>query len=68
MKKKLLLFRTLLAFVMLTGFGVQHTLAADHKIVVIADPHVMPASLLTNPSNSDWATYIGSSRKLIDFM
>ena len=52
---------------MLTGFGVQHTLAADHKIVVIADPHVMPASLLTNPSNSDWATYIGSSRKLIDF-
>ena len=67
MKKKFLLFKTLLAFVMLTGFGVQHTLAADHKIVVIADPHVMPASLLTNPSNSDWATYIGSSRKLIDF-
>lgn len=67
MKKKLLLFRTLLAFVMLTGFGVQHTLAADHKIVVIADPHVMPSSLLTNPSNSDWTTYIGNSRKLIDF-
>ena len=67
MKKKFLLFKTLLAFFMLTGFGVQHTLAADHKIVVIADPHVMPASLLTNPSNSDWATYIGSSRKLIDF-
>ena len=67
MKKKLLLFRSLLAFVMLTGFGVQHTLAADHKIVVIADPHVMPSSLLPNKSNSDWATYIGSSRKLIDY-
>ena len=52
---------------MLTGFGVQHTLAADHKIVVIADPHVMPASLLPNKSNSDWATYISSSRKLIDY-
>ena len=52
---------------MLTGFGVQHTLAADHKIVVIADPHVMPASLLPNTSSTDWATYIGSSRKLIDY-
>ena len=67
MKKKFLLFKTLLAFVMLTGFGVQHTLAADHKIVVIADPHVMPASLLPNTTSADWATYIGSSRKLIDF-
>lgn len=67
MKKKLLLFRSLLAFVMLTGFGVQHTLAADHKIVVIADPHVMPASLLPNTSSADWETYIGGSRKLIDF-
>lgn len=67
MKKKFLLFKILLAFVMLTGFGVQHTLAADHKIVVIADPHVMPSSLLPNTSNSDWATYIGNSRKLIDY-
>ena len=67
MKKKFLLFKTLLAFVMLTGFGVQHTLAADHKIVVIADPHVMPASLLPNTTSADWATYIGGSRKLIDF-
>ena len=67
MKKKFLLFKTLLAFVMLTGFGVQHTLAADHKIVVIADPHVMPSSLLPNTSSADWATYINSSRKLIDY-
>ena len=37
------------------------------RIAVIADPHVMPASLLTNPSNTDWTTYLAGSRKLIDY-
>jgi 3',5'-cyclic AMP phosphodiesterase CpdA len=37
------------------------------RIAVIADPHVMPASLLTNPSNADWKTYLAGSRKLIDY-
>jgi 3',5'-cyclic AMP phosphodiesterase CpdA len=38
-----------------------------HKIVVIADPHVMDNGLLTNTSNADWTTYIAGSRKLIDY-
>jgi 3',5'-cyclic AMP phosphodiesterase CpdA len=37
------------------------------RIAVIADPHVMPASLLTNPSNTDWTTYLAGSRKLVDY-
>lgn len=41
--------------------------APDHKIVVIADPHVMGDGLLTDPSNSDWTEYINGSRKLIDY-
>ena len=40
--------------------------APSHKIVVIADPHVMGDGLLTNQNNADWATYIAGSRKLID--
>ena len=40
--------------------------APSHKIVVIADPHVMGNGLLTNQDNADWATYIAGSRKLID--
>ena len=39
----------------------------SHKIVVIADPHVMAPELLTNTSNTDWTTYIAGSRKLIDY-
>ena len=50
---------------MLTGFCSLSALAADHKIVVIADPHVMPASLLTDPDNPYWTAYIEGSRKLI---
>ena len=57
----------LLAVVMLASCCIQPVSAADHKIVVIADPHVMPASLLTNPNNSDWKTYLDGSRKLIDY-
>lgn len=37
------------------------------RIAVIADPHVMPASLLTDPSNADWTTYLAGSRKLLDY-
>lgn len=36
------------------------------KIVVIADPHVMAPSLLTNPDNPDWQAYVNADRKLID--
>ncbi len=49
------------------AFATQGAWATDHKIVVIADPHVMPASLLTKTSNADWSTYINGSRKLEDF-
>ena len=52
---------------MLTGFCSLSASAADHKIVVIADPHVMPASLLTDPDNPYWTAYIEGSRKLIDY-
>lgn len=37
------------------------------RIAVIADPHVMPASLLTDASNTDWTTYLAGSRKLVDY-
>ena len=53
--------------VMLAGYCFQPALAADHKIVVIADPHVMPASLLTNPNNPDWTTCLNEDRKLLDY-
>ena len=59
--------KVMLAVHMLAGFGLQPTSATDYKIVIIADPHVMASSLLTNPSNSDWVTYINGSRKLIDY-
>lgn len=59
--------RRLWMAVMLTGYCCLTATAADHKIVVIADPHVMPASLLTNPDNPDWAAYIEGSRKLMDY-
>lgn len=36
------------------------------RIVVIADPHVMAPSLLTNPDNADWKAYVNADRKLID--
>lgn len=64
MKKNLLLLKL---FLCLMAFATQGAWATDHKIVVIADPHVMPASLLTDPSNADWSTYINGSRKLEDF-
>lgn len=68
MKMKTQLFmKVMLAVLMLAGFGLQPTSATDYKIVVIADPHVMAPSLLTNQSNSDWVTYINGSRKLIDY-
>ena len=37
------------------------------RIAVIADPHVMPASLLTDANNTDWKTYLAGSRKLVDY-
>ena len=55
----------MLAVVMLwAGFGLQRSAAADHKIVVIADPHVMAPELLTNPGNADWTTYLTASPTL----
>lgn len=57
----------LLAAVIMTSYCFQPVSAAEHKIVVIADPHVMGNGLLTNLSSSDWATYLGGSRKLIDY-
>lgn len=59
--------RRLWVVMMLTGFCSLSATAADHKIVVIADPHVMPASLLTDPDNPDWAAYIEGSRKLMNY-
>ena len=52
---------------MLAGFAPLSASAADHKIVVIADPHVMAPELLTNSDNADWTTYLDVSRKLIDY-
>lgn len=44
----------MLAVVMLwAGFRLQRSAAAGHKIVVIADPHVIAPELLTNPGNAD---------------
>lgn len=57
----------MLAVVMFAGFALQQASAADHKIVVIADPHVMAPELLTNPSNADWTNYLSVSKKLIDY-
>ena len=47
----------MLAVVMLwAGFRLQRSAAAGHKIVVIADPHLIAPELLTNPGNADWTT------------
>ena len=52
---------------MLAGFAPLSASAADHKIVVIADPHVMAPELLTNAENADWTTYLDVSRRLTDY-
>ena len=56
----------MLAFLLLTA-STAWAETDNHKIVVIADPHVMAPELLTNTSNTDWTTYIAGSRKLIDY-
>ena len=57
----------LLATVLLASYNFQTASADGHKIVVIADPHVTAASLVTNPNNSDWETCLNSDRKLLDY-
>ena len=57
----------LLATVLLASYSFQTASADGHKIVVIADPHVTAASLVTNPNNSDWETCLNSDRKLLDY-
>ena len=66
-RKNYLRTAMLLLLMMLTAT----TAWADHKIVVIADPHVMGNDLLVgNQNNEDgsaWQTYLAGSRKLIDY-
>ena len=57
----------LLATVLLASYSFQTASADGHKIVVIADPHVTAASLVTNPNNSEWETCLNSDRKLLDY-
>ena len=57
----------LLVTVLLASYSFQTASADGHKIVVIADPHVTAASLVTNPNNSDWETCLNSDRKLLDY-
>ena len=59
---------TIVALLALLITSTARAQTGNHKIVVISDPHVMPATLLPNPNNSDWITYINnSSRKLVDY-
>ena len=38
--------------------------AADKKIIVLADIHVMAPSLVDNTNNSDWQTYLATSKTM----
>ena len=54
---------------MLMGFGLQPVSATNHKIVVLADPHVMAPSLLNKETEdfAAWNDFLGGNRKLIDY-
>ena len=62
-KEKHNLMRT--AMLLLLMILTASTAWADHKIVVIADPHVMGNGL--QDGGTAWQTYLAGSRKLIDY-
>lgn len=49
-----------------TNFVLLHVSAAEHKIVVIADPHVMAEELLIKDGKA-FQKYLSRSRKMIDY-
>ena len=66
-KKLFLRVAMMLAFMVLTtATAWADAPVTNHKIVVIADPHVMASGYLQNDGTA-WQTYLAGSRKLIDY-
>lgn len=58
--------RVLFVVMLLTSIGLLPMKAADHKFVVIADPHIMAEELLVNDGTA-FRSYLASTKKMTDF-